>query len=210
MYINGRFKSDNYVKENIMVNNQLIKELESYISRHQLIPSPKMSESPIPDSVVAESRLSYLKKARIASSKPTKELDLFTNMDVVESAQAPPDIKDYININREPKFNEVLFDFIDTRQLDDADVYKKANIDRRLFSKIRTVKNYKPKKTTALALGLALELDNKDMDKLLSSAGFILGKSDTLDLIIHFCLEKKIYNILEVNSMLDYFSINIL
>lgn len=193
-----------------MINNKLMKELESYISAHQLKSMPKMSAASTPDSIVAEATLSYQKKSRIVAPHVAKDLHSYSKMEVMESVQAPPDIKDYININREPKFNEVLFDFIDNKQLDDADVYKKANIDRRLFSKIRTTHNYKPKKTTALALGLALELDNKDMDILLSSAGFILGKSDTLDLIIHFCLEKKIYDIIEVNCMLDYFSLNIL
>lgn len=100
-----------------------------------------------------------------------------------------------------------LFSFIDKKGYTDAEVYKKACIDRRLFSKIRSNPNYRLGKNTADALAIALELTKKETEKLLSSAGFSLSENDTFDLVIQFCLEKKIYNIDHVNQALDYFSL---
>ena len=118
------------------------------------------------------------------------------------------EIEDFIKIKRQPTFNQTLFRFIDKKGESDADVYKRAGIDRRHFSKIRSKPEYKPGKNTAIALALALELTKKETDKLLSSAGYSLSDSDTFDLVIQFCLEKKIYDFYDVNQALDYFSLN--
>ncbi|MDQ0973315.1 hypothetical protein QFZ31_003193 [Neobacillus niacini] len=118
------------------------------------------------------------------------------------------DIEKFIKIKRQPAFNQTLFRFIDQKAVSDADVYKRAGMDRRHFSKIRTNPEYKPGKNTVIALALALELTKKETDKLLSSAGYSLSDSDTFDLVIQFCLEKKIYDFYDVNQALDYFSLN--
>lgn len=99
-----------------------------------------------------------------------------------------------------------MFNFIDKKGAIDTDVYKKAGIDRRHFSKIRSYPDYRIGKHAAIALALALELNEKETDKLLSAAGYSLSKNDTFDLVIQFCLEKKIYDIYIVNQALDYFS----
>jgi hypothetical protein len=117
------------------------------------------------------------------------------------------EIEDFIKVNRKPTLQKVLFDFIDKKATTDADVYKKAGIDRKHFSKIRSNPNYHPGKNTIIALALALELTKKETNKLLSSGGYSLSESDTSDLIIQFCLEKKIYDIDYVNKTLDYFSL---
>ncbi|MDR7077191.1 hypothetical protein J2Y03_002214 [Neobacillus niacini] len=118
------------------------------------------------------------------------------------------EIEDFIKIKRQPTFNQTLFRFIDKKGTTDSDIYKRAGIDRRHFSKIRSNPDYKPKKNTVIALALALELTKKETDKLLSSAGYSLSDSDTFDLIIQFCLEKKIYDFYHINQALDYFSLN--
>ncbi len=117
------------------------------------------------------------------------------------------DLEDFIENNRKPTFNQVLFNFIDKKDVSDLDIYKRAGIDRRHFSKIRSNPHYKLGKNTAIALALALELNKKEMDKLLSAAGYSLSDSDTFDLVIQFCVEKKIYDIPNVNQALDYFSL---
>ncbi len=117
------------------------------------------------------------------------------------------ELEDYIKNKRKPTFNKVLFTFIDKKGVNDADIYKKAGIDRRHFSKIRSNPDYHPRKNTVVALGLALELNKKETDKLLSAAGYSLSDNDTFDLVIQFCVEKKIYNIHDVNQALDYFSL---
>jgi hypothetical protein len=117
------------------------------------------------------------------------------------------ELEDFIKNNRKPTFHQILFSFFDKKGVSDASLYKKAGIDRRHFSKIRSNPDYQPKKNTAVALALTLELNKKETDKLLSSAGFSLSDSNTFDLIILFCLEKKIYEIQNVNQALDYFSL---
>jgi hypothetical protein len=117
------------------------------------------------------------------------------------------ELEDFIKVNRKPTLQKVLFDFIDKKAASDADIYKKAGIDRKHFSKIRSNPTYRPGKNTIIALALALELTKKETDKLLGSAGYTLSESETSDLIIQFCLEKKIYDIDFVNQTLDYFSL---
>jgi hypothetical protein len=118
------------------------------------------------------------------------------------------DIEEFIKIKRQPAFNQTLFRFIDKKGVSDADVYKHAGMDRRHFSKIRSNPEYKPGKNTVIALALALELTKRETDKLLSSAGYSLSDSDTFDLVIQFCLEKKIFDFYDINQALDYFSLN--
>jgi len=117
------------------------------------------------------------------------------------------ELEDFIKNNRKQTFNQVLFNFIDNKGTSDTDIYKRAGIDRRHFSKIRSNPNYRLGKNTAIALALALELNKKETDKLLSAAGYSLSDSDTFDLVIQFCVDKKIYDIHNVNEALDYFSL---
>ncbi|MFZ3589723.1 hypothetical protein ACOI1C_10670 [Bacillus sp. DJP31] len=116
------------------------------------------------------------------------------------------ELEDFIKTKRQPTLTQVLFSFIDKKGVSDAEIYKKAGIDRRHFSKMRSNPDYHPKKNTTIALALALGLNKKETDKLLSSAGYSLSESDISDLVIQFCLEKKIYDIQYVNEALDYFS----
>lgn len=118
------------------------------------------------------------------------------------------EIDDFINTRRRPSFSQVLLDMIDKKGATDVEIYKKAGLDRRHFSKIRSNPDYRPRKTTVVALALALELDKKETDTLLAAAGYSLSESDTFDLVIQFCLLKGIYNIQDVNEALDYFSLN--
>jgi len=116
----------------------------------------------------------------------------------------PEEAEAYLNQHRGQTFHQQLFAFIDRTGKSDSDVYKKGNIDRRLFSKIRN-RDYTPAKKTVIALCLALGLDRADADLLLQSAGYSLSKSDDYDLAIAFCLEKKIYDIFDINEILYHF-----
>ena len=115
-------------------------------------------------------------------------------------------INDYINNNNDENiFQTLLFKYIDDRELKDSDVYNKVHIDRRLFSKIRSDKDYHPSKETVILLGIALELSEKELDDLLASASYSLPKNNKYDLIIRFCFINKIYKLDEVNELLyDY------
>ena len=103
---------------------------------------------------------------------------------------------------REKTFRDLLFEMIDSRGLIDSDVYKKALVDRKTFSKIRTNNDYHPSKGIVLQLCLALELSIKDTLSLLKSADYYLTKNSDENVIMYYIIEKKIFNVVEANNLL--------
>ena len=99
-------------------------------------------------------------------------------------------------------FQQCLLRLIRESGVDEVEVYKKANIDRKLFSSIRCKFNYKPKKKTAVALAIALELDMHTMMDLLSRAEIAFSPSNKFDLIISYCVKNGIYDMFKINSIL--------
>lgn len=117
-----------------------------------------------------------------------------------------PDVSHYIENNKDLKpFQQLLFEYIDKRNLKDSDVYNKVHIDRRLFSKIRSDESYHPSKETILLLGFSLKLNEEEIINLLESASYSLPKNNYYDLIIRFCFKEGIYDIKKVNDLLDYY-----
>mgnify|MGYP001379747602 CR=1 FL=1 len=158
-----------------MLDQRLLLEMEAYIKTYLSIPN---------------------KEEHIVLYSPAES----SHYDLEET-----ELENFIKSKRKPAFTQVLFQFIDQNGARDSEIYKKAGMDRRHFSKIRSNPAYHPKKNTAIALALALKLTLEETDELLSAAGYSLSDSETSDLIIQFCLEKKIHDLDLINQVLEYF-----
>lgn len=119
---------------------------------------------------------------------------------------------DELNIleSKELSFSNTLFKFIDSKRLTDVECYKRANIDRKLFSKIKSDEDYKPSKNTVLAFAVALKLNLNETQELLRSAGFSLSRSFVTDIVIEYFIGKKMWDINLINIALDDYNQHIL
>lgn len=122
----------------------------------------------------------------------------------------PEELEEYIKSRRKRSFQQLLFQFIDSAGAADADIYKKAGIDRRHFSKIRSNSAYRPLKKTVLSFILALELNTDEAEELLEAAGYSFSGSEERDLVLQFFLENGIYDCDKINLALHHFQLEVL
>ncbi len=163
----------------------------------QALPADLLAEiqSYIDDNYVEELRLAYRRKTRVQRQ---------LNRTVMMQEMAP-ELSDRLEQLGE-SFTEKLLRLIDERGESDPDVYKRANIDRKLFSKIRSNLDYRPSKNTALALAVALELNLDQTADFLQTAGYALSPSSRFDLIVEYFIREGRYNIFEINQALYDFN----
>ena len=158
-------------------------KLQEYITKNYL-PDIRV-RSKKSNIITTEFDKKKLSKAYYTSEYQTSKVDNFINKSITSTS-----------------FQELLFKYIDERNLKDSDVYNKVHIDRRLLSKIRSNNQYHPSKYTIILLGLSLKLNENEMEELLNSASYSLPKNNIYDLIIRFCFVEEIYNIKDVNELL--------
>ena len=184
-----------------MLDEKLLLELQAFVAKHHQ-PHALLHVKIIEDLTKTNRKPPHTLCVYVPTPDPEEE-------DEEDDSFARPqlELEEFIETNRKPTFPQVLFGFIDQTSASDIEIYKRAGIDRRHFSKIRSSSNYRPNKNTAVAFALALKLDQNDTDSLLRAAGYSLSENETFDLVIRFCLKKKIYNIDSVNQALDYFSL---
>lgn len=149
-----------------------------------------------PEKLFAERELNRsLKTARAVNLEPVH---------CAEKEITPIDVDAFIRSSKDKlNFQNTLMQLIADRKLDNVTVYKKACIDKKFFSKIISNKDYVPKKHTVMALGLALELPLEEYESFLASAGYAFMPSSKFDMIVKFCVMNQIYNLINVDVILD-------
>jgi len=175
-------------KQSFAISQKLFSAVEKFIDDNYIDDNFELDER------------SRLYSARIEHSLELEE----ASFDSLAMPSADYSLDDVLN-NLGETFSVTLIKLIDKRGLKDVDVYKKANIDRKLFSKIKNNKAYKPSKSTALAFAVALELNLDQTQDLLKTAGFALSHSNKFDVIIEYFISEKNYNIFELNETLFAF-----
>ena len=113
-------------------------------------------------------------------------------------------LSDFLN-EQDRSFREMLFDLIDESGMTDVECYRKANVDKRTFSKIKSNKDYRPSKHTIIAFAISLRLDLETTQELLATVGFTLSKSTVFDKIIRYFIINQNYDIFEINEALFEF-----
>ena len=150
-------------------------------------------------------------EAQYTNSKPEEIPEEF-DISTMQKTKIKKGMSSTISVNRnidnlmnqlEETFSQRLLRMIDERGMTDSEAYTKAYVDRRHFSKIRKDVNYVPNKKTVLAFTIALELSLDEAKDLLGSAGFALSRSSKTDIIVAYFLQNKIYDMFEINAVLD-------
>lgn len=168
------------------VSEKLLGEVESYIDEHY-VAEYKFSRRDLLDV-----ELEAFEEAELIS---------YNTPVPIQTPTAEASIDNLIGNLDEP-FSATLLRLIDAKGKMDVEVYKRANLDRKLFSKIRTGKGYTPSKRTIIALAVALELNLDEIDNLLKRAGFALSHSQMFDVIVEYFIINGKYDIYEINEVL--------
>lgn len=170
------------------MDQKLLAEIAEYVEEYYLYSQKRMAQS-------SNLKLRAVRKVDISDDISCKLID--EEIDPLLS-------------QIDDSFAKCLWKYVQDKGFSDVEVYKRANLDRRLFSKIRNDKTYKPSKNTAMALVIGLELNMEEADDFLKQAGFALANCNKEDVIIKYFIEHQKYDIFLINEVLEHYYLPIL
>jgi len=174
----------------ISIDNEQLEKLHQIVQTRYIPPTPIQ----MPKSNLTETQKLIEKMLLDGDASGASELVRLNSLDELMSRKDKP-------------FSAHLFRMIDSRGMTDAEVYKGALLDRKLFSKIRNGNNYTPRKGTILALAISMKLTLDETQDLLQSAGYALSDSSEMDIIVGYFIDHNIFDIFKVNEALDSFGL---
>ena len=180
-------------REAFQISGRLFADIAEYIDDHYV-----------------DTHTDYLRESRRRMGSPASPFCAASKVpEFPEAPMAASDLDDLLT-RLDAGFSETLLKLIDRSGKKDSEIYKCANVDRKLFSKIRNNPDYKPSKSTALAFAIALELDLDETRDLIGRAGYALSASSKFDVIIEYFIRRKNYDIFEINEALFAFDQSLL
>lgn len=189
-----------FLFDNEMTVYLVVYDAKAFMLSKQLFAS---IEKFIDDNYIEEQALHYRRTTASYQRREDLEFQNLENRSDISGDFDKRSLDDIVK-QQDESFSKSLFRWIDQRKMKDSEVYKKANIDRRLFSKIRS-EEYHPSKNTCIALAIALELNLDQTKDLLAKAGYTLSKSQKADLIIEYHILAQQYDIIQINEALFTF-----
>ena len=180
---------DEYINDNYVVDKSLEEYSDSNMRNDRVRPGIEFASN--------ASSISGLLKTKTIEKRKRKETQSFETISECEDRS----LEDVVS-NLDKTFMELVFSFADAKGFSDVEVWKKANLGRKAFSKLKCGTTKNPSKSTALALAVALELDLDDTKDLLARAGYALSPCSKQDVIVQYFIENKAFNIYDINMAL--------